>query len=190
MKPWQVGALACAIAFVLMYLGWSRYETFLKSGSRPTEGTRVLNEIEKTGVPNIRTTDINGAAVDLSLLHDKVVIVNFWASWCKPCLEEFPSMLSLLDQLGPSVVILAVSHDFNMDDIRSFLTSFSADGRQNFITVWDKDKSIAKSFGTTVLPESFIVGKGGVLVRKVTGVEDWASADALQFFKDLVKGKY
>jgi cytochrome c biogenesis protein CcmG/thiol:disulfide interchange protein DsbE len=190
MRPWQVGVIICAVSFSGLFYLWTRYETFLKSGSRPPQGTLILNEMEKSGVPNIKGTDIDGNPVDLSLLHDKVVIVNFWASWCKPCLEEFPSMLSLLEQMSSSVVILAISHDYNMDDLRSFLATFKAEKKANFIVLWDKDKSIANSYGTKVLPESFIVGKGGVLIRKVTGVENWASAEAVQFFKDLSVGKY
>lgn len=190
MRPWQKGILACLVALVALLAIWERYEQFLEQGSRPTRGTQILNEIEKSGVPNISASDIYGRPFDLSAIHDKVLIVNFWASWCKPCLEEFPSMLKLARELKSGVTLVALSHDYDLEDITNFLKAFDAENDSNLVVIWDKDKKFASAFGTQVLPESFIIGKGGVLVRKVTGSENWASPEAIQFFTDLAKGTY
>ena len=83
----------------ILYFGWVQYEDFLTRGQRPPEGTLKLNEMEKTGVPDFTLKDLEGKDVTLSAYKGKVVIVNFWASWCEPCVKEFPSLIRLAEHL-------------------------------------------------------------------------------------------
>lgn len=183
----HLAALAVVLALVgFMALGWFRYRDFLHQGSRPTEATIKLNQMEKSGVPIFELEDIKGVKHSLQSYSDKVVIINFWASWCEPCVREFPSMMRLLKTFSKDVVILAISHDKDFEDLTTFVEAFDMQGLDNFIVFWDKDAQIAKKYGTKVLPESFILSRGLNLERKVTGVEEWDQPLAIRYFENLI----
>lgn len=168
-----------------LYFGWSQYKEFLTRGQKPPEGTLKLNEMEKSGVPDFTLKNLAGEDVTLSAYKGKVIIVNFWASWCEPCVEEFPSLIRLLNKYPEEVVLLAVSADYTLEDLTGFTTAFKVSEVSNFVVMWDSEKKVAELFGTEVLPESYIIGKDGQLIRKVAGVEEWDSPMALEFFKQL-----
>lgn len=177
-----------AVASVL-YLGWLKYSEFLTSGMRPTEGTIVLNRLEAEGVPELRAIDLDGRSVSLKQFSDKVVILNFWASWCDPCVQEFPSMVKLVDFFKGGVVLIAVSADQNQTDVEDFLKPYKGKLPKEIFIVMDPEKKIPSMFGTQVLPESYIFGKSQKLLRKVAGSEDWFSPGAVQLFNDIVNAK-
>lgn len=171
----------------LLYFAWSQYQDFLTRGQRPPKGTLILNEIEKTGVPDFILQDLNEKPVQLSSFNDKLVIVNFWASWCEPCVKEFPSLMRLLEVYPDDLVLLAVSADNTIEDLRGFTKAFGVERVRNWYTMWDKEQKVAAKYGTEVLPESYIVGKNLKLIRKVAGVEEWDSPMAIKFFKDIIE---
>lgn len=148
-------------------------------------GFKVIDAMEEKGVPDFELERLDGSKLRLSSLKGKVLVVNFWASWCNPCVEEFPSMVRLADVMGDDVAIVAISTDDDRKDIENFAKLFNLP-RKGFEVVWDKDKSVMKSYGVEKIPESFLVGHDMKLIRKVLGVEDWASPRALEYFKGLV----
>lgn len=173
--------LLCALSFPL-YKYWS----FLSKGMSPSSSTQLLDQMEKTGVPDFTLQDLEGRNVNLSRLNSNtVVIVNFWASWCAPCVKEFPSLKALVEKMNHKVKVLAVSNDNERADLESFLKAFGQ-VPEDFIVVWDKDRKISELYGTQVLPESYIIKPGLKLVRKVAGFDEWDSPMALQFFTDIV----
>lgn len=174
-------ALACLLAIPLY-----SYRQFLLRGMRPPLSTIMLDEMEKTGVPSFTLPDLGGKEQGLEQYKGKVVILNFWASWCAPCVKEFPSLQRLANKFPNDIVIVAVSHDNNEEDLMSFLDSFG--GRaSNFHILWDKDRSVGKRYGTQVLPETFIIGRDFRLKRKVAGIDEWDNPFAIRYFEDLVK---
>jgi len=188
MSPVARGLVVClAIAIVLLGL-WFKYADFLKRGQEAPESTKILSEIEKNGVPDFSISDLAGKTVTLRDFRGKILIVNFWASWCEPCIQEFPSMLKLVDTMKGEVALLAVSADYEKADIEPFLKALKVNSPFIWV-VWDKNQELAKSFGTFKLPESYILDGQGQLIRKVAGVEDWASSDAVAYFKDLVRSR-
>jgi thiol-disulfide isomerase/thioredoxin len=172
----------------VLWASWKRYENFLSKGQQASVSTKKLNEMEEQGVPDFEIESINGEMIKLSSFKDKVVIVNFWASWCEPCVQEFPSLIKLIERFKGEVVILAISADYTMEELKNFLKVFKVDD-PNFLVAWDKDKTIATQFGTQVLPESYVIGYDNKLVRKITGVDDWATPEAFRFFEVLVSGQ-
>lgn len=186
MKHAIKGLVVVLLTGGILYFGWVQYEDFLTRGQRPPEGTLKLNEMEKSGVPDFTLKDLAGNDVTLSAYKGKVVIVNFWASWCEPCVKEFPSLIRLLNTYPEEVVLLAVSADYTLEDLTGFTKAFKVGDVSNFIVMWDNEKEVAELFGTEVLPESYIIGKDGSLVRKVAGVEEWDSPMAMEFFKQLL----
>ena len=186
MKHFVKGLIAVAIFAVVLGIGWMRYHAFLTAGMEPTAGTKKLNELEANGVPDFELTDLKGNPVKLSQFADRTVILSFWASWCEPCVEEFPSMVKLVEFFKGKIVLLAVSADKSQGDIESFLKPFGSKLPKDVVIVWDKDKKVAEQYGPEALPESFILGKGLKILRKVAGSENWYAPGAVQLFNDIV----
>lgn len=145
--------------------------------------------MEKAGVADFALKNLKGEDIRLSDFKGKVVILNFWASWCDPCVEEFPSLMKLVDRFNGEVVLVAVSADRERGELDNFLQTFKAVDHPGVVVLWDQSLEIAKSFGTVTLPETYIIDRDMKLVRKVVGIEDWASEMAVHFFEQLVELK-
>ena len=187
MKHAIKGLIVVVVLSGVFYARWAVYKDFLTRGQKPPEGTLKLNKMDKSGVPNFSIKTIKGEDVSLDQYNDKVVIVNFWASWCEPCVKEFPSLIRLLERFNEDVTLLAISADYTKEDLMGFAKAFEVIDIPNFVVAWDKDQEIAKKYGTNVLPESYIVGKDLKLIRKVAGVEEWDSPDAIAFFEEIIE---
>jgi thiol-disulfide isomerase/thioredoxin len=180
-KAWGVVAIVAGLLSIPMYSYWG----FLTRGMSPPEGTQILNRLEKDGVPNFSLPDLSGKTVSLADYKGKILLLNIWATWCAPCVKEFPSMKGLVEHFKGEVAILAVSHDKSREDIDSFIKTFGG-LPEDFVVVWDKDKTVAKMFGTEVLPETYILGKDQHVIRKIAGETVWNEPMALEFFKELL----
>jgi len=167
---------------------WWAYRETLVEGMRPSEGVRLMNAMEEGGVPNVKLQGLDGKVYDLTDFKDKVVIVNFWASWCAPCVEEFPSMAKLAMQFPNDLVILAISGDQDLAAVQAFLKAFP-NLAENFKIFLDPELKVAKQFGTQVLPESYVLERGLKVYRKVVGTEKWDAPNALQFFKEITAAR-
>lgn len=148
---------------------------------------KVLDNLEEKGIyqsNDIVLTSIEGVKTPLTSLKGKVVILSFWATWCEPCVDEFPSFIKLLDAFPEKVVLVAISQDNEEKDVRKFIEAFNG-YRQNMIVTMDLDKVLGKTFAVDRLPEGFVFDQEGKLVKKIIGIQNWASEDALQFFQQL-----
>jgi cytochrome c biogenesis protein CcmG, thiol:disulfide interchange protein DsbE len=145
--------------------------TACNRGVRPTQ----LN----IPAPDFTVSD-GATSIHLANYRGQVVLLNFWASWCEPCLEELPSMLELHHQM-PSVAILAVSVDEDPDAYSSFLVRRHVD----LITVRDPNESAAKLFHTEMWPETYVIDRRGVIRRKFVGPQDWTSPEIRSFLQSL-----
>lgn len=180
-KAWAAVLVVAGILSVPMYSYWE----FLTRGMSAPPPTKRLNELERDGVPNFSLPDINGKMVSLTDFKGKILLLNIWATWCAPCVKEFPSMKGLVEHFKGEVAILAVSHDKTREDIDTFIQAFGG-LPEDFIVVWDKDRKIGKMFGTDVLPETYILGKDQKLIRKIAGETVWNEPNALEFFREML----
>lgn len=185
MSPIIKGFLSVIVFVLLMWFGWSKYSDFLSQGQAPPMGTVILNKMDEKGVPDVNFIDLAGETHRLSDYKGKIIILNFWASWCDPCVAEFPSLLNLIKKYNEDLVLIALSADTNEKDLNGFLKAFEAKA-PNLVVSWDKDKSLAETFGTKVLPESYIIGPNRELIRKIAGVDDWYTPEAIAYFKELI----
>jgi peroxiredoxin len=116
---------------------------------------------------------ITGAS-HLSDLHGKVVVLNFWASWCPPCLEETQSLNTLQQAIGPKGgVVLGISVDEDKNAYQKFLV----DNHVVFPTYDDVSKKSAADYGTSMFPETYLIDRQGRLARKIVGPQDWQSPE-------------
>jgi cytochrome c biogenesis protein CcmG, thiol:disulfide interchange protein DsbE len=183
-------ALITGGLFFILFLAWLKLDEVYTTETAPTS-FEVVGFLEKNDfktLPGLVLKDLNQTDVNLeALTKDKIVILNFWASWCEPCAEEFPSMVKLLNHFKGKVVILAPSHDSSLEDIKTFAEAFSLDKVPEIHLLWDKDQTAGKAFQVNKLPESYIFGKDGKLLRKVVGTRDWFNEDARVYFSTLLE---
>jgi thiol-disulfide isomerase/thioredoxin len=119
--------------------------------------------------------------VSLREYRGKVVVLNFWASWCAPCLEEFPSLMQL-QQRVPNVVVIAVAFDTTSADYRQYI---SDNGLRNMTIVNDTSGRSNLSFDTTRPPETYIIDRRGVIRRKFIGAQNWTNPEILNYLRNL-----
>jgi peroxiredoxin len=149
-------------------------------------------EVEKPAVegnyaPDFTLKDLNGQEVQLSSLKGKVVLVNFWATWCPPCREEIPSMMKLNQAMqGKPFQMLAISIDEGgKEDVERY---FKKQG-VSLPALLDSDGKVAKRYGTTGVPETFVLNTKGLIVKKVIGPMDWASPQVVAALDEMTAGK-
>ena len=118
--------------------------------------------------------------VHLASYRGRVVLLNFWATWCAPCVEEMPSLLALHhDQ--PDLAILAVS----IDDDPAAYSTFIARRHVDLITVRDPTQSAAKRFHTDMWPETYVIDRKGIIRAKFVGPQNWTSPEIREYLKSL-----
>ena len=120
--------------------------------------------------------------LSLDQFRGQVVVLNFWATWCPPCVEELPSLMNLQDRMRErGVTVLGVSIDVDGDAYHRFLKLHNI----NFLTVRDPEQKVAGMYGTTGWPETYIIDRQGVLRRKFVGPVDWNSPEIIGFLNRL-----
>ena len=132
--------------------------------------------------PGFTITDAE-RTVSLNQFHGKPVVLNFWASWCQPCIEETPSLVAMQKLVGDNVVVLAVSEDSDDTAYKQFIREHQVD----LLTVRDNQKT-NELYGTFRYPETYIIDGNGKIVRKFIGATDWTSPDIVQYLKKLGNG--
>ena len=130
------------------------------------------------------TLNIAGKPARLSDLRGKVVVLNFWASWCPPCVEETPALNHLEKYIASrNALVLGIS----IDDDHSAYEKFLQDQKVGFTTFSDPAmKKIENNYGTTMIPETYIIDRRGKIARKVIGPQQWDSAEMLAYFDALL----
>ena len=167
--------------FILLLAGATIASSGCYHGSRPSD-------IGKQA-PNFTVKDADHA-VSLDQYRGKIVVLNFWASWCAPCVEELPSLEQIqADFKDKGVVVVGVSVDDSADDYHKFLK----DHNVNFVTVRDPgtqstrgvDAPVATLYGTYKFPETYIIDRNGVIRRKIIGATNWNQQDMVEYLSRL-----
>lgn len=148
------------------------------SGAKPTENKPA---------PSIRVISLDDTQLSLDSLKGKVVLLNFWATWCPPCREEIPSMMKLNTFMaGKPFQMVCVSVD---EGGKKAVTEFFKNTGFSLPVYFDPDPTglAAKTYGITGVPETFVIDKNGIIVKKVIGGLDWSSPEVIAFLEGLMK---
>jgi peroxiredoxin len=129
--------------------------------------------------PDFTVSD-GASTVHLASYRGQVVLLNFWATWCPPCVQEMPGLIELHHE-RPDLAILAVSIDEDPDAYFRFLARRHVD----FTTVRDPGQTAAKLYHTEGWPETYIIDRQGVIRRKIVGDPDWSNPEIRTFLKSL-----
>jgi peroxiredoxin len=126
---------------------------------------------------------LDGKPTHLSDLRGKVVVLNFWATWCPPCVDETPSLNSLQTQIAAQGgVVLGIS----LDEDASAYEQFLKDNHVDFPTYRDPTKKIALDYGTRMYPETYLIDRQGKIARKIIGGQAWDEGDMLLYVQSLL----
>jgi peroxiredoxin len=171
----EVGKYAFVLALILgVALAFIRLEDAKGYGLRAGEPA-----------PPFRLPDLAGKDVDLASFRGKVVLVNFWATWCVPCVVEMPSLEALHETLqAEGLVVLGVSVDENKGDVEGFVT----EKKIGFAVLRDPGgRQAAGRYRTTGYPETFLIGPSGVLLESYVGAAEWDTPGAIRHFRDVLR---
>src|SRR5271166_4960737 len=130
--------------------------------------------------PPFTLTADNGRAVSVPNFGGKLLVLNFWASWCGPCVEETPSLSAFSDEYrNKGVVVLGVSVDQDPNAYQKFVERFHPD----FLVA--RDRKIHEDFGTFVYPETYIIDSSGRVLKKYAEAVNWMNPETTSFINSL-----
>jgi thiol-disulfide isomerase/thioredoxin len=132
--------------------------------------------------PQFAITTDQGERITPASFGGKLLVLNFWATWCAPCVQEIPS-LNIFQQryAGKGVVVVAISVDKNPDKYKTFLEKIPV----SFATARDPNADISAQYGTFQYPETYLIKDGRVL-RKYANAEDWTSDQITNYVQGLL----
>ena len=140
------------------------------------------NHITEAGdtAPNFIITTDNGRTISRKDFGGKVLVLNFWATWCPPCMKELPSLSEFARQTqGSGIVVLAISVDKNERLYRDVLKRNNV----SFLTARDPEANVSAEYGTFKFPETYIINSEGKVVSKLISDQDWTDPDLIASIK-------
>jgi len=170
LRTFAVVAVVVAVAFGYVHLAEQKGYA-LKKGAE---------------APGFRLPSLQGEPVDLASYRGQVVVLNFWATWCPPCVAEMPSLERLHRALGAEgLAVVTVSTDEDEEALREFVTRYGL----SLPVLLDPGGRVASTaYRTTGFPETFVLDRAGVLLQHTIGPAEWDSPEALAHFRGLLEG--
>lgn len=183
MKKLFLLAFIAVAAFLLSF--FNSPFTALENGGE--EGALIAAGIPQVGqpAPDFALKDASGKKISLSDYKGRVVMINFWATWCPPCRQEMPSMESLFQEYNKKgFEILAVSSDSQAEKIvKPFMEFYEL----TFSALMDIDGSVHSLYGVTSIPTTYIVDKNGNIAQKFMGPRDWKDKNIKNMIEKLLQ---
>jgi peroxiredoxin len=134
--------------------------------------------------PDFTLPDLEGKLHGLADFRGRVVVLNFWATWCPPCIDEMPSLERLHQAMADrGLAVIAVSVDERFSDVPAFVERFDL----TFSVLYDEGKKVSRKYQTFKYPETYILDREGRLKSKVVGPRDWAAPTVIRDMVDLLK---
>ena len=164
-----VYGLALVLAAVMVY----RVQGYL----------RVYDVQSGDRAPGFQLADDQGLGVSLDDYRGKVVLLNFWATWCPPCVQEMPSLNATYERLrDDGFVVLGISVDEDEEQYSRFLREAGV----TFPTVRDPERLVSSRYGTLKYPESYLISREGRVLRKYVGAEDWHRPEIANYLRSVL----
>jgi len=162
------GGIAAMLVAFCCVLYFSLHDNVVKAGDR---------------APDFNVRADSGKVLTAHDFGGKLLILNFWATWCQPCVSEVPSLNTLQRELGPDgVVVLGISEDKDPQAYQQFLQRFNV----SYQTARDPSAATKTEYGTVQIPETYIIDTKGKVVEKVVSDADWASPRMIEHVKSLL----
>jgi thiol-disulfide isomerase/thioredoxin len=169
---WFLCLLGGAAVIAAMVRYTRSVEADLTKAPASSGSVRLLKD--RVEIPAFVATDLNGRPISTATLRGKVVLINFWATWCPPCREEIPDLVALQDKYKDQLQIIGISQDSgSVEDVRRFV----AEHRMNYPTVMSTAEIEALFPGVYALPTTFVLDREGKLAQKHVGLLNAAITD-------------
>ena len=166
----------CGLMIAVIAVHAARAATAPKTLARWTGGA----------TPALALKDVSGVAHDLVRYRGKVVLINFWATWCEPCREEMPSLQRLRERLPDNAfAVLAI----NVDEPDARVRRFLEETRLDLPVLLDPNKTVTRAWGVRVMPTTFVVGPDGRIRYRLLGETDWSTDAIVTTMTQLINGQ-
>jgi len=180
-SPLWLGVLAL---FGCLFL--SQSASFAATAATATDPVKALGlqaPEEVVEAPGFSLPDLTGKKIQLKELRGKLVLLNFFATWCGPCRDEMPGMERLFRvHRDNGLVVVAVNVQESARAVRPFVQQL----KLSFPTVLDVEASVSREYGVRALPVTFLIGRDGNILWRAMGGRDWESAPAQKYFAQRV----
>jgi peroxiredoxin len=165
--------------FLFFHFSWPRPST---PGDDPWKEMGI-ERIGPSESPGFVLEDTSGKMTSLKDFRGNVVVLNFWATWCKPCKEEMPALENLHKRLGgKGLAVVAISDYEPKEKVLKFLKKFP----YTFKILTDEKGKTSEAYKAFHLPTTFVIDKEGMAVGKAIGPRDWDGAKSIMFFEELL----
>ncbi|MEH6616320.1 MAG: TlpA disulfide reductase family protein [Porticoccus sp.] len=153
---------------------------FLLGGCQPSSTEIAVGQ----RFPKVFLEGLDGKVEALSQYHGKVVVLNFWATWCEPCRREMPALQRLSERVDPDkIVVLGVSVDEDVNLVREFNLKYGT----KFAGYIDRDRKVSEGqLGLSAYPQTFVISPDGFVALLQQGEYRWASTDVFDQLQLLV----
>jgi thiol-disulfide isomerase/thioredoxin len=166
-----MGAVALALGLIWLAPGIGEHSEDASSDGTITEYPGEPDDAQATGKPaplHFTLKDMNGADVTLASFKGKVILLNFWATWCGPCKAEIPSLVELQEEYGDDLVVLGFSVDDTVEKMRPYAAQYKINYR---LLVGNGREDVQEAFGPMyAIPVSVIIGRDGKIAKKHSGI--------------------
>lgn len=180
----------CGAALALLVFGPARHEKppLEAVGIAPAQAFGQFIALDqKLPAPALAFTTSDGATKQLADFRGRLVLVNLWATWCVPCIEEMPALDRLQAKLGNALTILAIAEDRRgAEVVDPFL---ARTGIKNLAIYLDPKSAASNAFGVAGLPTSFLIGGDGMIIGKLEGAAPWDEAAMVAILQRYIAAK-
>jgi len=164
---------------LLVLVGILAGAVFLALQSRQQHPLQVGNR-----APDFTLPTLTQQTISLRDYRQNVVVLNFWATWCPPCVEEAPSLKEFVERTRSlRVTVIGVS----VDQDRAALEKFVVEQQISFPIARDPDQAVASRYGTFKFPETYVIDADGKIAKKIIGAIDWRDPQVISFVRSLIR---
>lgn len=163
--------LVCLVGVGAMFFDWNK---------APQAHVEFNTAHSRDLIENVSLRTMDGRSFNLHEMKEPVILLHFWATWCAPCVTEFPLLIELLEAMDGQVAMVAVSMDYKLDPLERFKAQFE---RPDLPIYWVHDndfKLTTKHFKVKQAPETYLIGPDRRIDGKIIGQYDWASDEIRQ----------
>jgi thiol-disulfide isomerase/thioredoxin len=181
------------ICLILSSISFFLYNNFEKNEVNISDRKDIKNSIAEIAkidppvlIPELVFSDTKGKKVKISKFRGKVVIINFWAKWCKPCVKELPQLSALKEVLGEeNIEIIAISIDAN-DNIQEIRSFYELNGIGNLEIYQDKNSSAYDLANASGIPTTYVLDQNLFAHYKISGYVDWSDFEVINLVQSLL----
>ncbi|EGV44884.1 TlpA family protein disulfide reductase [Bizionia argentinensis JUB59] len=153
-------------------------ENEIQNADKNKDSKEVTNAIKADY--NLKLMDKDGNITSMEALKGKVIFINFWATWCPPCIAEMPSIKNLYDEVGDDVAFVILSVDKNFETAKAFNSSKGYN-----LPIYAAASRLPKMYESTAIPTTYVIDAKGNLALKHKGMADYNAPDFKEFLKSL-----